>query len=1575
MEFNTSPNPAFHSTWFSPTFCPNKEGWSVFGGWNNLDFTICFEYASMILSLQIFLLLASFTVLSKLYKNRSTTLSSRSSLLLKIKLFLASLVLLLNLSKFYLWRQTYPDTPLIDSVVIIKIIQIFALINVIKLHYYNDTRSTLFSRTLQMYWIFFVCIGSVMLHTQWNQTETHFEKLTFYVLSIELSLSFVLAVLEMVQLQTNSYLSLSGDYDPINDYKGEDSIEEKSHFFSMISFWWMDIVIKTGFQKQLAISDLWQMPKTIQTRLVSKSFWDEWKIERSKGRDSLFFALVRAFGPWYSVAGFLKFIFDLLQFAQPVLLKKLLEFVETYGTDSPMPVVHGFYYAIAMFSLSVIQTLVLHQYFNISMLTGVGIRTGLVTTIYKKTMMMSSKARITFSTGDIVNRMAVDAQRISDTTQYGHIIWSAPLQITLALYLLYQTLGYSSLVGLVILILAIPMNTFVARKMRVIQKKKMKNKDSRVRLTEESLQGVKIIKLYAWEKPFLDRIRDVRNLLELQTLREYGIINCIHTCLILLVPFLVSILSFATYVYFDGVSRGPLNSSLIFVSVSLFNLLRFPLNMLPSILTLVVDSSVGIQRIKDYLTCEELDKNTIQKLEYDRKKSNSKKTTSNYSSNNASSSNLSADSEVLVESTNADFWWDYEPGASRPTLNDINLSVKSDELLAVVGRVGSGKSSLLMALLGEMHKSRGQVTIKGNIAFATQQPWIMNATVRDNILFGYRFDSAFYKKVIYACGLEPDFKMLPDGDSTEIGERGINLSGGQKARLSLARAVYSRADVYLLDDPLAAVDAHVGAHLFKHVIGPSGLLKTRTRILVTNAIPYLQDCDSVALMQDGHIVEQGSFSSLNESGGLLSTLVREYGRQNAHESGSSTPINSLSPIASYENLTPLSEGTATSGIEDPEYSMDEIGNNESGLRELERRQSIISLPKASIKTLYSENRGGDENAGTLIASETMESGKVDFKVYKEYLKACGYSSVIIFLFSIIVSQGLGVLNTVWLRQWAKSNDKNENFNAFYLIIFGIIGIFSVVFGGMRSYVLQVVCSIRSGKITHEKMLTSVFSSPMSFFDTTPLGRIINRFTKDQTTIDEELPASVGAWLLTLLAMFFSLVAIVVALPSFLIIVVPISFFYLRLQNLYLYVSRDLKRLDSSSRSPIYQHFQETLGGVPTIRSYGMTKRFEIENERRVDDNQRASYAYLGLNRWVAVRLEMMSSIMIFAIALISVYSLYAYAGTSSAVDASLVGMTISFALSITQSLNWCIRMYCKVETDIVALERISEYSNLKPEAKYTTDEDASGQVMMELENWPSKGEIEFSHYSTKYREGLEPVLKNINAKILPGEKVGVIGRTGAGKSSFTLGLFRIIEPTEGQIIIDSVDITKIGLFDLRSKLSIIPQDPVLFSGTVRYNLDPRAELKEPGIRVPTDEELWDALELAHLKPTIMALEGGLDAQVVTGGENFSVGQRQLMCLARALVRKSQILILDEATAAIDPETDGLIQATIRTSFAKDTIITIAHRLNTVMDSDRILVLSNGEVVEFDKPSVLLADQNSAFYSFASEYGLVPSEQQ
>uniref|UniRef100_A0A182PLM5 Multidrug resistance-associated protein 1 n=1 Tax=Anopheles epiroticus TaxID=199890 RepID=A0A182PLM5_9DIPT len=1707
----------------------------------------------------------------------------------------------------------------------------------------------------------------------------------------------------------------------------KDCPELSASFPSRIFFAWFDRLAWIGFRKPLEVGDLWKMKPEDSSKEVSPAFLHHWnktlektyqsretsndvtfkklgnsarvdfRTTKAKNIASILPALIKTFGGTFLLGSFLKLGQDLLTFASPQILKLIINFV---GGDDPMW--KGLMYAITLFVVAGTQTLLLGQYFNRMFFVGLRIRTALISAIYRKALIISNSARKGSTVGEIVNLMAVDAQRFMDLTTYINMIWSAPLQIGLALYFLWQILGPSVLAGLAVMIILIPVNGVIANMIKTLQIKQMKNKDERVKLMNEVLSGIKVLKLYAWEPSFEQQILKIRDK-EVKVLKSAAYLNAGTSFIWSCAPFLVSIISFATYVLSDDshvltpvkafvcltlfdILRMPLvllpvlivyavqvslvtfatyvlvdennvlNASTAFVSLSLFNILRFPLSMLPMLISNMVQTSVSVKRINNFLNQEELDPDNVQ---HDEKES----------------------SPLLIE--NGVFSW----GGEETTLKNINVRVEKNQIVAVVGTVGSGKSSLLSAFLGEMDKVSGRVNTLGRIAYVSQQAWIQNATLKDNILFGKPMDQRRYNRVIEACALKPDIEMLPGGDMTEIGEKGINLSGGQKQRVSLARAVYNDADVYFLDDPLSAVDSHVGKHIFEQVIGPNGLLAKKTRVLVTHGITYLPNTDKIYVLREGEISESGTYQELMDKKGAFAEFLIQHLQEVSEEEEDLDEIKQqLESSAGGEEL--LNQLKRTNSKRSRSESTSETGS----VKDISRQNSTTDS-NSSLRRRTSEKV--PEVAKTkLIEQEKSETGSVKWEVYKHYLKSIGLTLSVATVILNMIFQGFSIGSNLWLSRWStdESAENDTSVRDMYLGVYGAFGagqvlanfIASLTFalGALyaaktmhelllryvlrwpmslydttplgrvlnrfskdvdtvdntlpqliRSFLAHFACSLsfalgalaaaremhvlllryvlhwpmemfdttplgrvlnrfskdvdvldntlpqvlrsclmmftflstlflyigalEASRTLHKTLLQRVLHAPLTaFFDITPVGRVLNRFSKDIDTTDSDLPATLRAWILSLylgvltlvmgsiqatlilhqrllegilrsgmtffdttpkgriiarfsndintldyslpmnikniiptvlrvcvariafditlllgcwaaavrvhklllvnvlhlpMAFFDStpigrilqrfskdvdvldiklpellldwiicaielgtwqaakhlhatllqavlrlpiaffditptgrilgrfskdvdildntlpitvselnycffevvatLVVISISTPIFAAVIVPIGILYYAVQRFYVATSRQLKRLESVSRSPIYSHFGETIQGVQTIRAYSLQDRFITESDERVDANQLCYCPSIIANRWLAVRLEMVGNLIILFAALFAVLG-------RETMNPGLVGLSVSYALQITQTLNWLVRMTSDVETNIVAVERIKEYGETKQEAAWELPNSTLPR------DWPEQGRVEFRDFQVRYREGLELVLRGISFTVDGGEKVGIVGRTGAGKSSLTLALFRIIESAGGSIVIDGQDISQLGLHALRSRLTIIPQDPVLFSGTLRINLDP--------FNAHSDDDIWKALEHAHLKTFVKGLTAGINHEVTEGGENLSVGQRQLICLARALLRKTKVLILDEATAAVDLETDDLIQRTIRTEFKDCTVLTIAHRLNTIMDSDKVIVLDKGQIVEFAPPAELLQSKTSAFYSMAKDAGLVKS---
>lgn len=1074
----------------------------------------------------------------------------------------------------------------------------------------------------------------------------------------------------------------------------------------------------------------------------------------------------------------------------------------------------------------------------------------------------------------------------------------------------------------------------------------------------------------------------------MKMLRRIGLLSCGTTFLWICTPMMVSVATFACYVL---VTHGILTSSRAFTALSLFNLLQMPMSALPNLVSSVVEARVALHRLHTFLCSEELDPLAVERIP------------------------MPTDGKIteIVMIENGGFMWETPPRpsslsmidssfATSPVvpllgrLQDIHFSVRTGELVSIVGHVGAGKSSLLAALLGEIPKLHGRVLVRGRVAYVPQHAWMLNATIRENILFGRPMHAEHYALCLTACALDADLLALPAGDLTEIGEKGINLSGGQKQRVSLARALFSDADVYLLDDPLSAVDAHVGCHLFDRVIGPQGLLKNRTRILVTHHLHFLAQSHQIIVLRAGRILENGTYSALLQQHGEFYRLIQNFGDKQDNDRMNAAAFKEMAKNVvddlqmrgkeakerktedkreiddvvhekdSRKEKMPLPLTTATIVLDYPMNAPDD--EKTRGIALLSSNQAIAhdavapvtaslsmipSVMPAMTASIIAMPTNNNTTMGTLVHREESLTGRVDNTIYYDYARATGLFALVGLLLACVFAQSASLGANLWLSAWSS----NEALDAsvaqrsvhWYLFVYASLVACQSVLVVIQAFLIFVVCGVRSAAQLHSRMLSCMIRAPMSFFDTTPIGRILNRFSKDIYTVDEVLPRAFQSYF----RMFFLVVSIVFVIgystPLFLLVVLPLVFVYYGIQEFYLSSSRELKRLDSTTRSPIYAHFSETLSGVSTLRAYAQQRRFCVENACRLDENQRPYYLSIAANRWLAMRLELLGATVVLCSALFAVYGRHQ-------LKPGLVGLSLTYALSLTQALNWLVRQSCEIETNIIAVQRLRDYSHLTVEAP------AKMPTISLSEEWPTLGEITFRCFSLRYRSDSPRVLNDLSFTIHGREKLGICGRTGAGKSSLALALFRLVEADAGEIFIDGIVISTLGLDDLRSRLSILPQDPVLFAGTVRENLDPLGTI--------SDERLWKALISAHLDEHINALPGRLDAIVTQGGDNFSAGQRQLLSLARALLRNTRILILDEATAAVDVETDALVQATLRREFAQYTVITIAHRLNTIMDCDRILVLDGGRVAELDRPETLLKNTQSLFYQMAHDARLV-----
>ncbi|KAK6195727.1 hypothetical protein SNE40_001092 [Patella caerulea] len=925
------------------------------------------------------------------------------------------------------------------------------------------------------------------------------------------------------------------------------------------------------------------------------------------------------------------------------------------------------------------------------------------------------------------------------------------------------------------------------------------------------------------------------------------------------------------------------------------------------------EAYTSIKRLQEFLLLEELD-----------------------SSSNLEKSGLRPKpNDCTVEIKDISCKWDKE--SDQLTLDNINVNVKAGELLAVIGPVGAGKSSLLMALLGELPLTSGNINVKGKVAYVSQQPWIFSGTLRQNITFGQPYDKSKFNKIVKTAALTRDLEIMPDGENTLIGDRGVSLSGGQRARVSLARALYTDADIYLLDDPLSAVDTTVGRHIFNICI-KGLLLKNKPCVLVTHQLQYLEKADKILILKEGATLGIGTFNELSKSGIDFASLLKR------EENEPSSPLPGIE--ASLSRHTDSSRASTA--------EIDKIG-------------SALSL--TSINSMF------EVDAVQLPQEEERSTGTVGYGVYFTYFKT-GAGCFLFFLLVLLnlAAQASYIMSDWWLSIWSNAEDKrhqaltlhnqllSEGYNVtnvtvpvieteinVYIFTGIILAVF--LFGLLRALLFFFI-AVRASQKLHDLMFARILRTTINFFDTNPVGRILNRFSKDVGHMDDLLPVTFFDFIQCFLLILGIILVAGIVNPWVFIPTVPLCGLFLLVRRYYIQTSRSVKRLEGTTRSPVFSHLSASLQGLHTIRAFNMEEKFIDEFDLHQDQHTESWYLFLATSRWFAVRLDWLCALFITAVTFLSVVS-------SQGLDAGLVGLSITYAMALMGMFQWGVRQSAEVENQMISVERVLEYTRLPTEADLESKPDNKPP-----DNWPQHGIISGEKASLKYAEDSPVILKELNFCIRTKEKVGIVGRTGAGKSSLINMLLRLCEPT-GKLMIDGVDICKIGLHDLRRTIMIIPQDPVLFTGTLRRNLDPFDKYD--------DSSLWTSLQEVELKSAVEELNGGLDVEVSEGGINFSVGQRQLICLARAILRKSKILLIDEATANVDPETDALIQQTIRQKFSQCTVLTIAHRLHTIMDSDRIMVLDNGKIVEFDHPFTLLSSDDGYFYNMVQQTGRVEAE--
>ncbi|KAG9448365.1 hypothetical protein H6P81_014493 [Aristolochia fimbriata] len=1241
-------------------------------------------------------------------------------------------------------------------------------------------------------------------------------------------------------------------YMPLNGHKSGNGEYSKDYvtpfasagFLSRMSFWcWLRQTKKKScyilFQEQLN-----------RQRLAGQS------------RPSILWTLLSCHLREIFVSGFFALLKILTVSAGPVLLNAFIKVAEGRADFK----YEGYLLAGGLFLAKCLESLSQRQWYFRSRLIGVRVRSLLSAAIYHKQLRLSNRSRMLHSAGEIINYVTVDAYRIGEFPFWFHQTWTTSLQLCIALVILYHAVGLATISALMVIVFTVICNTPLAKLQHKFQTKLMEAQDKRLKATSEALMNMKILKLYAWESHFKNFIENLRNT-EYKWLSAVQLRKAYNSFLFWCSPVLVSAATFGTC-YLIHV---PLYASNVFTFIATLRLVQDPVRSIPDVIGVVIQAKVALARIVRFLEAPELQNEHVR-------------------------NNITGEIENSIVIKSCDFSW--EDDSSRPALRHINLEVKPGGKVAICGEVGSGKSTLLAAILGEIPNIIGMIQVQGKLAYVSQTAWIQTGTIQDNILFGAPMDQNRYQEVVNRCSLAKDLEMLPFGDLTEIGERGVNLSGGQKQRIQLARAVYQNADIYLLDDPFSAVDAHTATSLFNECI--MGCLLEKTVLLVTHQVDFLPAFNSVLLMSNGVILHAAPYSDLLASSKEFQELVIAH-----KETAGAERI----PVVVASQLQKASTG------------------------EIKKVQMEHQQTKLEVST-------GEQ----LIKQEEKESGDTGLRPYVQYL--CQNKGYLYFSCAAL-SHVMFVAGQIIQNSWMAANVQNPAVSNGKLIsIYLAIGCTSACFLFLRS-VFAVVLGLQSSKSLFSQLINSLFRAPMSFYDSTPLGRILSRVSSDLSIVDLDLPFSLIFTTGSTVNAYSNLGVLAVVTWQVLFVSIPVIYFTIRLQRYYFASAKEFMRINGTTKSFVTNHLAESISGAMTIRAFEEEDRFFSKNLSIIDRNASPFFHNFAANEWLIQRLETMSAMVLSSSALAMTLL---PKGTFSS---GFIGMALSYGLSLNMSLVFSIQNQCTLANYIISVERLNQYMHIPSESSEVIETNRPAQ------NWPTVGKVEILDLQIRYRSNIPLVLRGITCTFGGGEKIGIVGRTGSGKSTLIGALFRLVEPAGGKIVIDGIDISMIGLHDLRSRLGVIPQDPTLFHGTVRFNLDPLSQ--------HTDHEIWEVLLKCQLHDAVKEKENGLDSLVTEDGSNWSMGQRQLFCLGRALLRRCKILVLDEATASVDNATDSILQKKIRTEFADCTVITVAHRIPTVMDCNMVLALSDGKIVEYDEPMELMKKHGSLFGELVKEY--------
>ncbi|XP_027127961.1 ATP-binding cassette sub-family C member 9 isoform X2 [Larimichthys crocea] len=1467
--------------------------------------------------------------------------------------------------------------------------------------YYHNIETSNFPKLLLVLFIYWVLAFFTKSIKLWKFAEYKVgpQHLRFCITALLVLLYGLLMAVEINVIRVRKYVFFANPQKvkPPEDLQdlGVRFLQPFVNLLSKATYWWMNPLIMGAHKRPIELKKIGKLPiamRALTNYLRLKDAYEDQRTAEDPDRaPSIWRSMYRAFGRPILLSSTFRYLADLLGFAGPLCISGIVEHLKADG-DVAAPAKNketyfGVYFmsstellqntsvlAVLLFLALILQRTFLQASYYVTIETGINLRGALLAMIYNKILRLSTSnmSMGEMTLGQINNLVAIETNQLMWFLFLCPNLWAMPVQIVMGVILLYYLLGWSALIGASVIVLLAPVQYLIATKLADTQKSSLEHSTDRLKKTSEILKGIKLLKLYAWENIFCDSVEETRGK-ELTSLKTFAFYTSMSIFMNAAIPIAAVLATFVMHHFLNKTGPSP---SEAFAALALFHILVTPLFLLSTVVRFAVKALVSVQKLGEFLQSDEIGDDSWRngdmpisfeagKKHFGMTKAINRKQPIRYQMDNYEQPTRrqmrpTETEDVAVKVMNGFFTW----GNNLSTLSDINIRIPTGQLTMIVGQVGCGKSSLLLAMLGEMQTIDGRVywskppdcemahegiiswsetdesdedirsKNRYSVAYATQKSWLLNATVEENITFGSPFNKQRYKAVIDACSLQPDIDLLPFGDQTEIGERGINLSGGQRQRICVARALYQNTNIVFLDDPFSALDIHLSDHLMQE-----GILKflqddKRTVVLVTHKLQYLIHADWIIAMKDGSVLREGTLKDIQ-----------------THD------------VELYDHWKTLMNR------QDQELEKDIQQDSQTTLERKTLRRAFYSREAKNQVDDEDEEEEEEEEDDDNMSTTTNRRSKIPWRVCWCYLSSGGFFMVFLMVSSKLLKHSVIVAIDYWLALWTsyKTNqsvgasngtslaydpkgtqptpgDGDAEADSYHLPVFIILCAAGITLCLITSLTVEFL-GLSAATNLHHNLLNKIIHAPIRFFDITPLGQILNRFSADTNIIDQHIPPTLESLTRSTLLCLSAIGVISSITPIFLIALVPLAVAFYFIQKYFRVASKDLQDLDDSTQLPLLCHFSETAEGLTTIRAFRHEARFKQRMLELTDTNNTAYLFLSAANRWLEVRTDYLGAVIVLSAAGAAIWSLH-----YGLLHKGLVGLGLTYALTVTNYLNWVVRNLADLEVQMSAVKKVNSFLSTESE-NYEGSMDAS-QVP---ENWPQEGEIKIQDLCVRYDPMLKPVLKHVNAYIEPSQKVGICGRTGSGKSSLSLAFFNMVDIFEGKIIIDGIDICKLPLQTLRSRLSIILQDPVLFSGSIRFNLDPE--------RTCTDDRLWEALEIAQLKNMVKALPGGLDAVVTEGGENFSVGQRQLFCLARAFVRKSSILIMDEATASIDMATENILQKVVMTAFADRTVVIIAHRVHTILTADLVIVMKRGNILEYDKPETLLEQEDGMFASF------------